>query len=335
MARYERDFGRDWARWRQSGRQQSGGMRSDGWGANGDWQQFPGEQGWFGSGYEGMQSRGYDTGFRGDERSLRRPGGDFGGDHGRYGQGPGFRGGYGSEYQSRGQGPGYGGRWDSGRGGRDSGYSEGWDEAPIRNRQSGLSGGRNASGSVRALEIMTENPQVVTAEATIAEVAQKMRDLDVGIIPVVDNAESRQLRGVITDRDIAIRAVAEGKDGKVRVSDCMTAEVRTVNKNDSVRDVMRIMRQDQIRRVPVTDREGRLVGIIAQADLAVDYASDDSRRELEVGETLERISEPAKPRRREAFAGTSGRQDGRFEGSEREAGGAKASRSGAADSADR
>jgi CBS domain-containing protein len=318
MARYDRDYGRDFGRWRQSGPPLSGGMRSDGWGGSGDWKQFPGEEGWFGEGYEVMPGGGYDTGFRGADRSIGRSGG-FGGGPGRYGQGPGFQGSYGGDYRSRGLGQGYGSRWDTGRGGRDLGYSEGWDDSLDRGRQRTTMGGRGARGAMRALEIMTENPQVVTPEATIAEVAQKMRDLDVGIIPVVDNVEGRQLRGVITDRDIAIRAVAEGKDGKVRVSDCMTADVRTVNKNDSVRDVMRVMRQDQVRRVPVTDREGRLVGIIAQADLAVDYALDDPSREAELGETIERISEPAQPQRRGVFAAASGQQSDRLSNPEREA----------------
>jgi CBS domain-containing protein len=148
---------------------------------------------------------------------------------------------------------------------------------------------------VRAAQIMTENPRAVTGDASISEVAGMMRDLDVGIVPVVDNDQNRRLRGVITDRDIAIRAVAEGRDGSSTVSECMTERVRAVNKNDSVQDVMRVMRQEQVRRVPVTDREGRLVGIIAQADLAVDYGSADPERESEVSEVLERVSEPARP----------------------------------------
>jgi signal-transduction protein with cAMP-binding, CBS, and nucleotidyltransferase domain len=119
-----------------------------------------------------------------------------------------------------------------------------------------------------------------------------MRDMDVGLIPVVDSEESRRLRGVITDRDIAIRAVAEGKDGKAKVSDCMTDQVSSVNKNDAVRQVLSLMEREQIRRVPVTDREGRLVGIIAQADLATEYAETSHRRLHKVQNTIERISEP-------------------------------------------
>jgi CBS domain-containing protein len=142
---------------------------------------------------------------------------------------------------------------------------------------------------------MTENPECVTPNATLADAAKKMRDLDVGIIPVVDSDQNRRLRGVITDRDIAVRAVAEGKDIKsTKVSDCMTDDVETVNKNDMVRDVMNVMKREQVRRVPVTDREGRLVGIIAQADVALDITDDHGGAHL-FADTVERISEPGHP----------------------------------------
>jgi CBS domain-containing protein len=276
MARYERDYGREFrGGWRPQNRHPGGGMRPDGWGGNDDWRRFAGEEGWAGEQGEASSDFGYDVGFRGGR-----------GDRGRRG--------YEDEMRARG---GYGGRgWDSGYAGRDLGYTEGWED---RGGRGDWGGGRQSSdrSRARAADIMTQDPETVLPDATIAEVAQKMRDLDVGLIPVVDGTEKPRLRGVITDRDIAVRAVAEGKGGDTKVADCMTKDVRSVNKNDSMRDVMRVMRQDQIRRVAVTDREGRLVGIIAQADLAVDYAVDDQSRELEVGSTIERISEPAEPRR--------------------------------------
>lgn len=150
---------------------------------------------------------------------------------------------------------------------------------------------------VPAAGIMTENPECVTPEATLTDAARKMRQLDVGIIPVVDDLENRRLQGVITDRDIAVRAVAEGVDGRGTVRDYMTPGVRTVDEEDSVLHVLDLMRSERVRRVPVTDRDGRLVGIIAQADVAVDYAGSDGDRELEVVDTIERISAPARPRR--------------------------------------
>lgn len=250
-----------------------GGMRSDGWGS--DWRNYPGESGWFGEASPGYQSGSYDAGYGAAPR------------RGWEGEGMGFDRGM--------QGIGYGG----GYGGRDMGYG-GFDYE--QNRSFG--GGRWGSGNqgrggqqndTRASQLMTENPACVTPESNLQDVARKMRELNVGIIPVVDSTESRRLQGVITDRDIAIRAVAEGKDGNTKVRDCMTSDVESVNKNDRVSDVLNVMEREQVRRVPVTDREGRLVGIIAQADLVVDYATNE-RREGQVSDAIERISEPARPR---------------------------------------
>ncbi|MEX2570333.1 MAG: CBS domain-containing protein [Gemmatimonadota bacterium] len=284
MARHERDYGRDYGRWDRSGAN-SGGMRSDGW--ENDWRSFPGEEGWYGEGYAGMPGNGF-------EQSGRRGPGAWGGSpsgpSGQGGYGGDFRGGYGGEFWGR---AGYAGP-QRGYAERDMGYAQGWEDQrgwQPRGQQRG--GGRRSR--MRAAELMTADPKVTTPDATIQDVARMMRELDVGIIPVVDSDEDRRLKGVITDRDIAVRAVAEGKEPDTKVSDCMTESVRTVNKNDSVQDVMRVMRSEQVRRVPVTDREGRLVGIIAQADLSVDYAIEDPDRELEVESTIERISEPARP----------------------------------------
>ncbi|CAN5793657.1 hypothetical protein BH20GEM3_BH20GEM3_08510 [soil metagenome] len=160
-------------------------------------------------------------------------------------------------------------------------------------------GGRGRGGDLgrlRAVDIMTENPETVTADATLAEAARKMRDLNVGIIPVVESEQSRRLRGVITDRDIAVRAVAEGLDvNSSTVQECMTPQVESCNKNDSVRQVMQLMQREQVRRVPITDREGRLVGIIAQADIATDLEGHEGAHM--VADTVERISESDSPLR--------------------------------------
>jgi CBS domain-containing protein len=150
---------------------------------------------------------------------------------------------------------------------------------------------------VCAADVMTRGPEALTPESTLVEAAKRMRDLDVGIIPVVDDADSFRLRGVITDRDIAVRAAADGKDmKKARVGEYMTREVDTVREMDRVSAVFDVMKRARVRRVPVTDGAGRLVGIIAQADLAVSYAGLDRRREAEVEEVIERISEHGGPR---------------------------------------
>jgi CBS domain-containing protein len=152
-------------------------------------------------------------------------------------------------------------------------------------------GGGDELRRLRAADLMTENPECVTPDVSLADAARKMRDLDVGIIPVVESDGNRRLRGVITDRDIAIRAVADGRDANsTRVSEVMTTNVETCNKNDPVQNVLRLMEREQVRRVPITDREGRLVGIIAQADVATGL--DEDRSEHRIADTLERISEP-------------------------------------------
>ncbi len=158
-------------------------------------------------------------------------------------------------------------------------------------------GGVPDADRVRAAEIMTREPETVTPDAMVADVARKMRQLNVGIIPVVDGDDTTQLRGVVTDRDLAVRVLAEGGDGTVKVSECMTEDVATVDRFDTVHDIFNVMKRERVRRVPVTDGQGRLVGIVAQADLAVNYAGLDLQRETEVEEVLERISEPAQPRR--------------------------------------
>lgn len=185
-------------------------------------------------------------------------------------------------------------RWDGpgyARSGWDAGGGPGW-------RTPGEM--RPATGdvdTVRAAEIMTRNPEAVTPETPVLEVARRMRDLDVGVMPIVDDVDSFRLRGVVTDRDIAVRAAAEGKDvKKTAVREIMTEKPETVGESDHVRDVFAVMKRARVRRVPVTDTDGRLVGIIAQADLAVNYAGLDLQRETEVEEVIERISEPARPR---------------------------------------
>ena len=158
-------------------------------------------------------------------------------------------------------------------------------------------------GPERARDIMTENPEAVTPLTALGEVAKRMAELDVGILPVVDDLEVMRLRGVVTDRDLVVRGMAHGLGAGATVAECMTANVSTVNRNASIRQVMDVMRREQVRRVPVVDGEGRLVGIIAQADLAVGYAGLDPQREMEVEEVLERISEPGEHRFRGGYDG--------------------------------
>ena len=111
---------------------------------------------------------------------------------------------------------------------------------------------------------------------------------NVGMVPVVERQSSRKLVGVVTDRDIAIRCVAEGKDGSCRVADVMSsAKLATCNENDAVDDVMQAMRTEKVRRIPIVDERGSLVGIVSQADV-VRKANDEHEAER----TIEMISQP-------------------------------------------
>jgi len=141
---------------------------------------------------------------------------------------------------------------------------------------------------MRIQDIMTKDPSCVTADATVREAAQVMNREDVGIVPVVEGQSNRRLVGVITDRDIAIRCIAEGKDGSSRVRDVMsTGDLATCSQNDDVDTVMEAMRSEKVRRIPIVDERGTLVGIVSQADV-LRKASDGSEAER----TVERISEP-------------------------------------------
>jgi CBS domain-containing protein len=144
---------------------------------------------------------------------------------------------------------------------------------------------------VKIQDIMTKNPSCVTPSATVREAAQIMDREDVGIVPVVENEGERRLVGVITDRDIAIRCVAANRDGNCRVADVMSSDnLMTCGVEDHVNRAMDAMRSEKVRRIPVVDERGGLVGIVSQADI-VRKARDDARAE----ETIEQISEPGGP----------------------------------------
>jgi CBS domain-containing protein len=142
---------------------------------------------------------------------------------------------------------------------------------------------------MRARDIMTHEPACCTPDTPAAEVAQLMRENDCGAIPVVDGEDSRTLVGVVTDRDIALRGVGEGRNPDVPVGELMTPSPQSCSPEDDVHDVEQLMMRKQVRRVPIIDAAGHLVGIIAQADLARKLGN-----EQEVGELVEHISEPSR-----------------------------------------
>ena len=140
-------------------------------------------------------------------------------------------------------------------------------------------------------ELMSRNPCTVTPDTPVSEAARLMKEEDVGMVPVIERvggAETRgRLVGVITDRDIAIRTVAEGRASDSPVRDVMSSGVRTATPGDSVESVMELMGREQVRRVPIIDERGSLVGVVSQADLA-----RKAKNEGHVERTVEQISQP-------------------------------------------
>jgi CBS domain-containing protein len=131
-------------------------------------------------------------------------------------------------------------------------------------------------------EAMTSNPCSIDAEKSVAYAAKMMREEDVGVAPIV---EGDRLVGVLTDRDIVVRVVAEGRaPDEVKAGDVASRDVVTLDPGQNLDEALRLMARHQVRRLPVVEEDGRLVGVVAQADVA---------READVketGEVVERIS---------------------------------------------
>src|SRR5262245_1321125 len=140
-------------------------------------------------------------------------------------------------------------------------------------------------------DLMTPDPVCCSKDAHLAEVARMMRDTDCGAIPVVDDdATGHKLVGIITDRDIVIRGIADAADpSKLTAGDCMSLAVATVTPETSLEECEHVMEQHQVRRVPVVDDKGHCCGIVAQADLALHAPLP------ETGEVLREVSQPTEP----------------------------------------
>ncbi|HUP46098.1 MAG TPA: CBS domain-containing protein [Thermoanaerobaculia bacterium] len=133
-------------------------------------------------------------------------------------------------------------------------------------------------------DVMTPNPKCVSERDSILQAARIMRDEDTGVVPVVDG---KKVIGVITDRDIVVRVIADGKDlNSVKINEVMTKQVRTVKEDQSVDDVLKLMGGSEIRRVPVVNQGNEIVGIISIGDLSTRTDKDD-----QVGRAIEQISE--------------------------------------------
>jgi CBS domain-containing protein len=139
-------------------------------------------------------------------------------------------------------------------------------------------------------ELMTRDVEVISPDASLKDAAAVMKDLDVGLLPVCDG---QTLRGTLSDRDITIRATAEGLDpSTTKVSDVMSSEISYCFEDQDVGEAMSLMEIQQIRRLPILTRGKRLVGIVSLGDVAM----HSGEKEM-VGATLKEVSRPAIPRR--------------------------------------
>ena len=130
-------------------------------------------------------------------------------------------------------------------------------------------------------EAMTSNPTTIESSTSAQEAARTMGSENVGSLPIVDGD---RLVGVITDRDLAIRVLAEGKDGGTTVGEIASTDVVTIDPQQSLEEAARLMAEHQLRRLPVVEEDGKLVGILAQADLA------QLGHDALTGETVQQIS---------------------------------------------
>jgi CBS domain-containing protein len=143
---------------------------------------------------------------------------------------------------------------------------------------------------MRAKEIMTRDPECCRGDDSARHAAQVMRDHDCGCIPIVDDAGT--VVGIVTDRDLAVRGIAAGKDPNTKLNDLMTPVASCCGPDDDLRDVEQKMAELQVRRIPIVDATGRCVGIISQADIALAASRGTAVTDREVALVVEQISQP-------------------------------------------
>lgn len=138
-------------------------------------------------------------------------------------------------------------------------------------------------------DIMTDNPVCCTRETSLEEVARMMLENDCGAIPVVEDQQRWKPCGIITDRDIVTRAVADGKNPlEMKCGDIMTPNPVTTDADGDVEEAVRLMEKHRVRRIVAVDRNGSCVGIVSQADIARHLG------EREIGEVVEELSQPSR-----------------------------------------
>ena len=143
---------------------------------------------------------------------------------------------------------------------------------------------------MKARDIMTENPACITPETSARQAARLMEDHDVGSLPVVESEGNRRLVGVVTDRDLALRVLGRGESPEVQVREVMSSTVHCCRAEDGLDEVENAMAKNQVRRIPIVDENNRVLGMVAQADLARERKAVGAK---DLGKVLEKISEPA------------------------------------------
>ena len=150
---------------------------------------------------------------------------------------------------------------------------------------------------MRIRHAMTKDPSCCVPSDTAQKAAMIMRAEDAGVVPVIENEQSQKIVGVVTDRDLCMNVVAEGRDPRtVRTEECMTTAVVTCSPNDSIEKATELMRENQIRRIPVVNEQGELQGIVSLADVV----GRGEIKTTQTHDTLKQVSapsgEPSKPR---------------------------------------
>ena len=134
---------------------------------------------------------------------------------------------------------------------------------------------------MKCSEVMTSDPKFCVTTETAFHAAQLMKSEDVGPIPIVSDRETRILKGIVTDRDLVLKVIAEARDPKTTpVEEVMTTNVATCRSDDDANQAIDLMEQRQVRRIPIVNDHGRLVGIISQADVATRV--DEPKKTAEV-----------------------------------------------------
>ena len=137
-------------------------------------------------------------------------------------------------------------------------------------------------------EVMTKNPVCCRPDDMVEKVAQLMQSENIGSIPVIENEQTQKLVGIVTDRDLALKVVGEARDSRqTKVEAVLTPDPWTCHEDNSLEDATEIMARHQIRRLPVVNDEGQIVGIIAQADIAT--RTEDP---VQTADVVEQISQP-------------------------------------------